>query len=220
MALCAIRPWPRTSLSPTVIQGQAFHRSIQRLIPVPTDEPTREADMIDYDGDHRVWVLPGTSSSYVLHMAGADGLRCLHWGMPLTLEQARGLVDRVEPWRPFEDPAEGTLDLAAAGAMRFWHAGVQVQFADGTRDLELVFAGAERTDPEGAGDRADDELVLAFADRHYPLSVRAHYRLPAGGDEGDVIERHLVVRNDGDEPVTVVRADSATWVVPRLDGYR
>lgn len=164
--------------------------------------------MIDDDEARRLWVLSGPASSYVLHLDGEDRLRCLHWGMRLTLEQAHGLVELPDAWRPFEDAADGTLDLAAAGAMRFGHAGVQVRFADGTRDLELVFAGANR---------AEDELVLAFADRHYPLSVRAHYRLPAGTD---VIERHLVVRNDGAEPVTVVRADSATWVPPRLDGYR
>jgi alpha-galactosidase len=167
--------------------------------------------MIVYDPAHRLWMLSGPSSSYVLHLDGEDRLRALHWGPPLTVEQAAALVDladRAAPWRPFEDPADGTLDLAAAGASRYGHAGLQVRFADGTRDLELVYRGEERT---------DDELVLEFADRHYPLVVLAHYRLPAGGD---VIERHLVLRNDGDEAVTVARADSASWVLPRLDGYR
>jgi alpha-galactosidase len=172
-----------------------------------------EAGVIVHDSAARLWVLSGESSSYVLHLDGQDRLRAPHWGARLTLEQARSLLDRPAPApRGFEDSAEGTLDLAAAGAMWFGDAGLRVRFADGTRDLELVFAGAHRTE-----DETEDELALAFADRHYPLTVQAHYRLPAGGD---VIERRLTVRNEGAEPVTVVRADSATWVVPRLPGYR
>jgi alpha-galactosidase len=164
--------------------------------------------MIVYDVAHQLWGLSGPSSAYILHLDDEDRLRALHWGPPLTVEQAAALVDRAAPWRPFEDAADGGLELAAAGAPRFGHAGIQVRFADGTRDLELVFTGEERT---------DDELVLEFADRHYPLVVRAHYRLPA---HSDVIERHVVLRNGGDEAITVVRADSATWPVPRLDDYR
>ena len=168
-----------------------------------------EAGVIFHDSATRLWVLSGESSSYVLRLDEEDRLRTPHWGVRLTLEQARSLLDRPEPaHRGFEDSAEGALDLAAAGAMWFGDAGLRVRFADGTRDLELVFAGAQRT---------EDELVLEFADRHFPLTVRAHYRLPAGGD---VIERWLTVRNDATEPITVVRADSATWVVPRLPGYR
>ncbi|HEU5157531.1 MAG TPA: alpha-galactosidase [Streptosporangiaceae bacterium] len=165
--------------------------------------------MIVHDAVARLWVLSGPSSSYVLHLDERDRPRALHWGVRLTVEQARGLLDRpMPPERGFEDAAEGTVDLAAAGAMWFGHAGVRVRFADGTRDLEPVFAGADRT---------EDELALEFTDRHYPLTLRAHYRLPGGGD---VIERHLVVRNDGAEPITIVQADSATWVLPRLPGYR
>jgi alpha-galactosidase len=181
--------------------------AVSSLCSLTESEPERQG-MIVHDSAARLWVLSGTASSYVLHLDGEDRLRTLHWGPRLTVEQARGLIDSEKAWRPFEDAIDGALDLAAAGAMRFGHAGLQVRFADGTRDLELVFAGEDRT---------EDELVLEFADRHYPFVVRAHYRLPAGGD---VIERHLVLRNDGAEPVTVVRADSATWVVPRLDDYR
>ncbi|WNM33185.1 glycoside hydrolase family 36 N-terminal domain-containing protein [Streptomyces sp. Li-HN-5-11] len=51
-------------------------------------------------------------------------------------------------------------------------------------------------------------------------AAETHYRLRPGTD---VIERHLVLRHTGtadDEAVTVVRADSATWVLPRLGEYR
>lgn len=162
--------------------------------------------MIHHDSEHRLWVLSGPSSSYVVYLDESDRPRVPHWGPRLTVEQAVSLLRLPEPGpRPMEDPAEGTLDLTAAGGLRYGQAGLQVRFADGTRDLELVFTGERRT---------DRELVLAYTDRHYPLTVECHYRL-----YGDVLERHLVLRNDG-APVTVVRADSATWVLPRLPAYR
>ncbi|MBP2708445.1 alpha-galactosidase [Microbispora sp. RL4-1S] len=164
--------------------------------------------MIAHDAGQRLWVLSGPSSSYVLHLGDTGLPRVLHWGPRLTLEQAASLPRLPQPsFRPVEDFTEGTLDLTAAGGSRFGQAGLQVRFADGTRDLELVHTGWRGT---------DRELVLTYADRHYPFTVESHYRLPGGGD---VVERHLVLRNGG-EPVTVVRADSATWVLPRLNGYR
>ncbi|MEV4460112.1 alpha-galactosidase [Microbispora sp. NPDC049633] len=164
--------------------------------------------MIVHDSERRLWVLSGPSSSYVLHLDDHDRLRVLHWGPRLTVEQAASLpLLPRPPFRPVEDAAEGTLDLTATGGLFYGHAAVQVRFADGTRDLELVPTGQRRT---------DRELVLTFADRHYPLTVECHYGVH---EDSDVIERHLVLRNEG-EPVTVVRADSATWVLPRMDGYR
>ena len=167
---------------------------------------------ISHDPDHRLWVMSGPASSYVLHLDDEDRLRGLHWGPRLTPEQAASLLERPLPRRQFEDPVDGLLALDTAGAMRYGHAAVQVRFADGVRDLELSWTGESRT---------DHELVLIFADRHYPLTVEAHFRVHA---DTDVMERHLVLRHtgteDADKPITVVRADSATWTVPRRRGYR
>ncbi|MFG3022483.1 alpha-galactosidase [Streptomyces sp. NPDC048254] len=167
---------------------------------------------IAHDPDHRLWVLSGPASSYVLHLDDEDRLRGLHWGPVLTLEQAASLLERPLPRRQFEDPADGALALDTAGAMRYGHAAVQVRFADGVRDLELRWTGETRS---------AHELALTFSDRHYPLTIEAHFRVHA---DTDVMERHLVLRHTGTEaadgPVTVVRADSATWNVPRLNGYR
>ncbi|MFJ3772297.1 glycoside hydrolase family 36 N-terminal domain-containing protein [Streptomyces sp. NPDC090075] len=141
---------------------------------------------IAHDPEHRLWVLSGPGSSYVLHLDDAHRLRGLHWGPRLTLDQAVSLLNHPAPGRrSFEDPADGTLDLDTAGAMRYAHAGVQVRFPDGVRDLEPRLIDHAR---------GDGELVLRFADRHYPLAVETHYRLRAGTD---VLERHLVLRHTG-----------------------
>ncbi|KPI10606.1 Alpha-galactosidase [Actinobacteria bacterium OK074] len=140
-----------------------------------------------HDPDHRLWVLSGPAPSYVLHLDDEDRLRGLHRRPRLTPEQAASLLERPLPRRQFEHPADGLLALDTAGAMRYGHAAVQVRFADGVHDLELSWTGETRT---------DHELVLTFADRHYPLTAEAHFRVHA---DTDVLERHLVLRHTGTE---------------------
>ena len=169
--------------------------------------------LIAHAPEHRLWVLTAGESSYVLHIPGAgedDLPRGVHWGRALTLDQAVSLLDYPPPRsRGFEDVSDGTLDLSAAGGARYGHAGLQVRFADGTRDLELNFTGHRI---EG------DELTLAFADSHFPLEVESHYRVRAGSP---AIERYLTLRHTGEgDPLLVVRADSATWILPTLADYR
>ena len=162
----------------------------------------------------RIWVLTGERSSRVLHLDADDLLHGLYWGPRLGPDQAAALLDLPAFAEPgLKDRADGGLDLAPAGGLRYGHAGLRAAFADGTRDLDLEFLGEEADEGAEAG-----ELVLHFADRHYPLAVEVHYRLPAGGD---VIERRLVLHHTGgpgDPPISILRADSATWALPRLPG--
>ena len=168
--------------------------------------------LIAHAPEHRLWVLSaGRSSSYVLHLGGDDDLpRGLHWGRALTVDQAVSLLAYPPPrGRSCEDPSDGTLDLGAAGGARFGHAGLQVRFADGTRDLELRFIEHRIV---------GDELVLTFVDLFFPLEVESRYRVRA---DSPAIERFLTVRHTGDgDSFHVTRADSATWVLPELADYR
>jgi alpha-galactosidase len=164
--------------------------------------------LIAHDPQLRLWVLSGSTTSYVLKLDEEDRLRSLHWGRRLTLEQAASLVEpQGSDHSSFENVAEGLLDLAAAGAHLHGQAGLQVRFADGNRDLELEYKGT---------DSGEGLLSLEFTDRHYALTVAVCYRVRP---DTDVLERWLELRNGG-EPLTVVRADSATWVIPHLEDYR
>jgi alpha-galactosidase len=158
----------------------------------------------------RIWILTGERSSRVLHLDADDLLHGLYWGPRLDPDQAAALLDLPDvAGSGLKDRTDGGLDLAAAGGVRYGHAGLQVAFADGTRDLDLEFLGEEVE---------QDALVLHFADRHYPLAVELRYRLYEGSD---VIERDLVLHHTGgpgDDPISVLRADSATWALPRLPG--
>ncbi|WP_100445552.1 alpha-galactosidase [Glycomyces xiaoerkulensis] len=159
--------------------------------------------------ESRLWALNTPNTTYVVALDPHDGLRGIHWGRSLTAAQAdslRELPGAVR--RSVSDGRDAVLDLAPASAFRYGVNGLQVRFADGTRDLELAFTEVVRT---------DRELTLVFTDGHYGLEVRTTYRTRA---DTDVIERSTSLVNRGAEPVEVIRADSATWVIPEREDYR
>jgi alpha-galactosidase len=159
--------------------------------------------------ESRLWAIDTPNTSYVVALDDGDRLRGLHWGPRLTREQAESLLDLPGAvWRPTTDGLDGMLDLSAGSALRWGQCGLQVRFADGTRDLELRFVEANTV---------DEWTSLVFRDAHYPLEVQVDY---AVHDDSDVIDRSLTLRNLGEEPIDLVRADSATWVLPRLEDYR
>lgn len=174
--------------------------------------------LITHAPKHRLWVLTAGESCYVIHVGADGGLpRSLHWGRALTLEQAASLLGYPPPRpRACEDPNDGALDLSAAGAARYAHAGLAARFADGTRDLELLFRDFRIT----RHDDGSEQLALTFTDTHFPLAVESLYRVRTGTP---AIERHLSVRHNGDasdDPFHLTRADCATWILPALADYR
>ncbi|MCH7230522.1 alpha-galactosidase [Glycomyces sp. L485] len=157
----------------------------------------------------RIWTVDTPNTSYVVALDDEDRLHGLHWGPALTTEQAASLLDLPAPApRPATDGLDARLDLSPGSALRWGQNGLQVRFADGTRDLELRFTHAETE---------ERRLRLQFEDPHYRLDIAVEYTTRP---DTDVIERRLSVRNRKTEPVELVRADSATWVLPRLEGYR
>jgi alpha-galactosidase len=164
---------------------------------------------IDFDEATRTWLLSTPNTAYAMRL-GEDGiLRHLHWGPPLDAEQAAAVPDPVQvTMSQFEGRQYDIEELAVEGGARFGVPAVQVRLADGTRGLELEYAGH---DIEGG------TLAIALADRHYPVAVRLHYRVHP---DSDVIERWTSITNTGaSDDVEVLRADSATWSLPALPGY-
>jgi alpha-galactosidase len=134
---------------------------------------------------------------------GAAALTDAEVGAPQARDES-GVLQRRSA-ESFDAALDATEEYAQDGGIRYGVPTLQVRFADGTRSLELDYAGHEII---------AETLVITLHDRYYPLDVRLHYRIA-----GDVIERFAVLHNDGD-PVTVLRFDSATWVLPHRDGYR
>lgn len=164
---------------------------------------------VDFDAATQTFLITTPGSSYALRRAG-DGLRHVHWGASLTLAQAGAAPVAEVVQEPYLDPPwPGAAELAALAGSYFGPAGLQVRFADGARAAELAYA-----------DHVIDgeDLAVRLVDAHYPFEVTLHYRAAAGSD---VIERWATLRHTGVAgPLTVLRADSAAWALPRRDGYR
>ncbi|KZB88692.1 alpha-galactosidase [Amycolatopsis regifaucium] len=165
---------------------------------------------IVFDDSTRSWLIRTVATSYALRLAEDDTPGHVHWGPPLTLEQLADVLPETKArWDSFNDPNEGLDELAADGGTRHWTPALQIRFADGTRALEWRYLSH---DIDGG------LLKVHFRDRHYPLRITLGYRVPSGTD---VVERWTELTHDGaDDPIEVIRADSASWVVPVRPDYR
>jgi alpha-galactosidase len=162
-----------------------------------------------FDPAHRLWLLRGPTTSYAVRLAEDDSVRHVHWGPALTLAQATEVAERISSAASSFEGVAGVDELAVEGGARFGPPSLLVRFADGTRAVEWRYAGH---DVDGG------HLRIHLHDRHYPLRVTLHYRMPAGSD---VIERWTTVENPEDgAAVTILRCDSAAWTVPHRTGYR
>ncbi|WP_198357548.1 alpha-galactosidase [Streptomyces fildesensis] len=170
--------------------------------------------VISFAPDTGVWLLRTPRTSYALRVDGTGAPCHLAWGPRLTLAEAEELATPPPPpASSFEGPPPVGEELPVDGGARFGVPSLQVRFADGTRAFEWLATGHHVHEPApGAA-----ELVLEFRDRHYPLEIALHYRVH---DDSDVIERWTVLRNTGDDTVTLPRADSAAWTVPAREDHR
>jgi alpha-galactosidase len=167
---------------------------------------------VEYDTPSRTWLMSTPKTGYALRLGDDGVLRHLYWGPPLTLEQAATVpAPRPVTLTQFAGREYDIEELPVEGGDRFGDAALRLRFADGTRSLELDPAGhVIDTDQDGG------TLRVRMVDRHYPVELTLHYRVRPGTD---VIERWTSLANLGDEPVEVLRADSATWPVPERADY-
>lgn len=170
--------------------------------------------MISHAPDSGVWLLTTPRTSYVLRVDGTGAPCHVAWGPRLTLREAADLaVPAPAAASSFEGRPPVGEELPVDGGPRYGPPSLQVRYADGTRGFEWEPVGHRVLAP--APGRA--ELVLEFRDRLHPLHVALHYTVR---EDTDVIERRAVLRNAGERPLTLLRADSAAWSLPPLPGWR
>ncbi|MDG5802491.1 alpha-galactosidase [Streptomyces ossamyceticus] len=156
--------------------------------------------MLDIATDGRTWLLTGPRSSYALRLTESDELLHLHWGPRITLADAEELTARQElPYWPFEAPLDGHEEYPVEGGPRFTRPALSVRTEE-RRGTEWTF---QEYEADG------DELRLRFLDDG--LRITLHYRM-----RDDVVERWVTLANEG-TTVELLRADSATWTLPRRE---
>ncbi|MBE2238972.1 MAG: alpha-galactosidase [Caldilineaceae bacterium] len=160
-----------------------------------------------------IWVLEGERTAYAFGLDRFGCLQHMYWGPRL-----RAASDYGEPSPALERFAHERVagvsqeEYPAWGDIKYLEPCLKVAFADGVRSAMLRYAKAAIL----AGDEAP-ELVISFADDHYPLLVDLHYRL---WGEHDLIERFAVIRNTGNEPINLEQTLSALWHLPLDETYR
>src|SRR5882724_10116367 len=157
----------------------------------------------------RLWLLRTPNTAYALRIAEDDTPRHVYWGAPLDLPEITALPAAGHALTSSFETLPGPDELAVAAGARFGPPSLAVRFADGTAAVEWTYVGH---DVDGG------HVAVRLADRHYPLDVTLHYRVH---DDSDVVERWTTVRNTSDdEPISLVRLDSAAWTMPDRPAYR
>jgi alpha-galactosidase len=158
------------------------------------------------------WILETRSTGYALGLNAAGLLAHRYWGPRLAGPGDYPPAPDSPGWASFNNPAELTREeYPGYEDMKFVEPCLVATFADGVRGTVLRFESAEVR--EGGA----PELLIHLRDEAYPLRVTLHYRVH---EAYDLIERRVVVANEGGTPVTIERVWSAQWHLPPGESYR
>jgi alpha-galactosidase len=165
-----------------------------------------------FDEERCVWALQGSVSTYGLGVDVEGCLRHLYHGASLPRIEDLPAIDPPSLPQTFEPPGgpEVRYEYPAWGGMFYSEPCLKATFSDGVRDARLVYEGY------WVSDGAAPELAVDLRDTHYPLRVSLHYRL---FEEQDIVERYAVLKNEGEDPITLEEVLTAAWYVPQGCGY-
>jgi len=144
-------------------------------------------------------------SSYVFASDPAGLLRHLHWGRPIRDVRQFDLRPLAEV--STNDPVAHLTpeEYPVHGGFRYGETCLRVVLPSGSRELRM----------EVTGHRVDDEvLVVQQCDEHAGISIDLCYRTI---DDLDLIERWVVLRNNGSHAVTVENFCSGQLHIPAKD---
>ena len=168
---------------------------------------------IHFQDKLQLFTIRTPQTAYAVQINPEGRLTNLHWG---------GMIPRDEDF-PAGDMTYRRIGLTKQASLRqirneftgwggqfYGEPALKVIFADGVRDLELVYAD-HRISADGR------TLVITLRDDHYALEVDLRYET---FPELDIINRQTIIRNTGREAVTVESAQSAVWYLPDQGEYR
>lgn len=168
---------------------------------------------IHFDSERNQFLIETKNSHYIFFERNGR-LKSGYWGQKL-----RRVEDVPLPGRMISGiPGEGSVnpdfymsEFTGWGSRFFNEPTLKLTFADGVRDLDLLYAGHEIS---GDGNK----LAVTLRDSHYGLEVELSYQIYP---ELDVIDRCCVVRNRTGAAITLDSAASASVNFPyREEPYR
>ncbi|MCS7146011.1 MAG: alpha-galactosidase [Nitrososphaerota archaeon] len=161
---------------------------------------------IEFSSREKLWSINAGALQYLLKVADDGSLINVHCG---------GRVGPAETFRleghfPFE-PGLHLLreEYSTFGGLRFMEPCLKAELPGGIRDCVLKYVGHSITDSR--------ELAVTLGDIGYSLQVELHYR---AYPEYNLISRWAIIRNAGQEAVTLEEALSGAVSLPRRSTWR
>ncbi len=155
---------------------------------------------------NNIFVIETKSFHYVFGIDGEGFNRHIHWGEKCGVndygfEAVHGISSN--------DPALNEIkqEITPFGSTMYRECDITARFADGCREIFLVYRGSEQD---------GNTLKLHFEDEYYPLGVTLCYEV---FEEYDIIKRYVTLENKGTEDIVFDRIFSAEFSLPSEKPY-
>lgn len=156
------------------------------------------------------WVLQTKTSAYAIDFSPQGYILHTYWGPALTSLEDYVSSELPERWGPDGTAHQISEEYPVFGGLKYKEPCLKVTFADGVRDLDLIFLQAEIFEKE------NQQLTLHCKDAFYPMNIDLVYILH---EKYDLIERNVVLTNTGTENINIERIFSAQWNLPAGSNY-
>ncbi len=163
------------------------------------------AQVIEVSENPVRWTIFTENTSYQLILTKDSSLTTGFYG-PMSGQR----TFEADDWNA--EPKFGTSirEIPYRGGYVFIEPAIEVIFADGNRELELVYEGYETGEIEGY-----PYIRFDMKDSYYPFAVSEYIRVIP---ELDILEKWLVLENKGKDDILVERAYSGSFRLP-ADNY-
>lgn len=148
-----------------------------------------------------LFILETKNAHYVVGVDIHGNAHQLHWGKKCPTADydfAKGVNENATI--PALDCYR--MEYTPFGKTMYRECAVKADFADGCREINLIYCDAKIT---------DNTLDLTFRDEHYPLQIALHYQVYEGFD---IITRSATVRNTGEEEIVFEKLASGEIALP------
>lgn len=160
------------------------------------------------DSTRHIFRLDGETVTYAFGVDPNGYLRPLYWGAALP-DGAPLVAAPVKELSGFDPAGSQTpQEFPGQGEGQVTDPGLQVAFADGSRDLVLKYTSYAIS---------GDKLTIELADIRRPVRVTLHYSID---EQSGVITRTATVKNGTDKPIRLGQISSANFTLPVGSDYR